>query len=223
LSKTTSFQLNHIPHKMAHIPTKINFLIFPFIFRIQVPNMWFMLEGDCRPKLMYSTLQVNFARSQSMKRCCIVSLLWQKQHVAAPCQFLLSKLSLVNITFLYNSHRNTLTFSGILSFHRNILCGTISESIIVIYIELTENCPLDVSAHLKMSGWSFKCIFAMLWTRSCHDYRFTPTKLLRNETFSGVVLKTRCTVALFFPLLGYTDSDITLERNLPLSIYLPRI
>jgi hypothetical protein len=70
-----------------------------------------------------------------------------------PCQFLLSKLSLVNITFLYNSQRITLTFSGILSFHRNILCGTISESIIAIYIELTENCPLDVSAHLKMPGY----------------------------------------------------------------------
>jgi hypothetical protein len=45
------------------------------------------------------------------------------------CQFLLTKLSLVNITFLYNNHEKTLIFKGIFSFHKkDIVWSILSKS-----------------------------------------------------------------------------------------------
>jgi hypothetical protein len=58
-------------------------------------------------------------------KCCIVPLLLQKQLFSVPCQFLLIKLSLVEIISLNKNHRNIFTFSGNLILHRNLLFGII--------------------------------------------------------------------------------------------------
>jgi hypothetical protein len=65
------------------------------------------------------------------------------------------------------------------------------------YIELTENWPSNFNDHLNMSSQSFKCTCAILITRLCHDYKFASTKLLMNEIFNGIVLKTLATVSSF--------------------------
>jgi hypothetical protein len=118
LLNTTSLWLNHIAHNMAYIPTRKFCLSFGFIPYTQPPNMCLMLLGGGKPETKWITLHINLVRTHSKKRCCMVSWLLQKLHISFLCQFLLTKLFLVSITFLYNSHKKTLIFKGILIFQR---------------------------------------------------------------------------------------------------------
>jgi hypothetical protein len=82
------------------------------MFCTQALNIFLILLGANNPKIRSMTLQMNIASAQSKVRCCTVSKLLQKQHLSLPCQFLLTKLSLVSIASLYNNHMKTLIFNG---------------------------------------------------------------------------------------------------------------
>jgi hypothetical protein len=62
---------------------------------------------------------------------------------------------------------------------------------------ITENWLSDFNDHLNMFGGSFKCTCAILITRLCHDCKFASTKLLLNEIFNGIILKTLAIVSSF--------------------------
>jgi hypothetical protein len=197
LSKIISFWFNHIAHNRGPMPTRNKFLKLLFIFITQIPNIWFILTGGPIPKVNWITCHINLAIIQSSKKCCMVSWLLQKQHFVSPCQLLLTKLSL-NITLLNRNQRKTLTFSGSLSFHKYILCGTMLRSNNAWYIEITENWPLEFSDHMNISRWSFKCIFSILVSRLCQDRKFLSTRDTLNEILRGMEIKILSMVALFF-------------------------
>jgi hypothetical protein len=163
-------------------PGIISSCLFAFISSTQSEHM---IYATWRA---YAKSYLNFLpykRTHSTKRYCTVSYWLQKQYFSFSHRFYLTKL--VSITFLYNSPKKTLIFKGIFSFHKKILCGIISKSRSVWYIELTKNWPLDLNDHLKMFGSSFKYIFAILKTDSWQECKFALTSLLK-EMFSGLVL-----------------------------------
>jgi hypothetical protein len=55
----------------------------------------------------------------------------------------------------------------------------------------------------SLSGWSFKCIFAILKTNSCQEFKFALTRLLLKEMSSGLVLKHYEAVVFFFQTILY--------------------
>jgi hypothetical protein len=110
-------------------------------------------------------------------------------------------------THLYrNQRKKNFTFKGILIFHRNLLWGMVSTYIYhCIVHDLTENCPLVFSDHLKTSGWSFKCVYisTIRSTKLFQSFRFRSTSDLRKEMFRGVVLRISKTVSIFLLTILY--------------------
>jgi hypothetical protein len=98
--KNISFRLNHIYQNMAPTPTNNSFLSLSFILCTHPPNTCLILVGVESPKVICITLQINLTSAQSKNKYWIVSRLSQKQHLTFPCQFRLTKLSLVSIASL---------------------------------------------------------------------------------------------------------------------------
>jgi hypothetical protein len=113
----------------------------------------------------------------------------------------------VRIASLYSNHRKTLIFNGTLIFQRWLLLGTTLVSrkawYIARYIELSKNLPLWFKDHLNISGLSINYISINLNTKACRDWRFSTTKFLRKETFSGLELKISAIVASFLRTILY--------------------
>ena len=133
----------------------------------------------------------------------MVSLQLQKLHNLLPCQFLLTKLSLVRVTPLQRYHIKILILRGILRF-QSVLCVVILLLFnMALYMDCTVKTPLLVSFHLKMSLLLFSRICAMRLTRLCQRFRLCPLSDLRKETLSGILSNTKAIEACFFLVILY--------------------
>jgi hypothetical protein len=119
-----------------------------------LPNKFVIFDGGVMLNAIYTTCQSILAKGHQMKRWSIVSFWSQKQYLAHPCHFLLTKLSFVGITFLCRNHMKILIFKGTFIFQMYFLRYTVCPFNKSKYIDLTVNTPDKVKFHLKISSLS---------------------------------------------------------------------
>ena len=143
-----------------------------------------MLVGGVMLTPIWMVRQRNFARGQSMKRCCIVSSWSRKEQCALPTHRCFTRLSLVRITRLWTNHLKILIRKGTFTFQ---LCFDLvigPELMRSKYIDLTENTPLTVNFQWKESGWSESWTSINLCTKCSQEFHRSPTKDLLNWMFN---------------------------------------
>jgi len=136
-------------------------------------------------------------RSGNKNKCWIDSDLLQNPNAFLPCQFLLSKLSLVRITFLSKKQRKTLIFRGTLT--RQMSCGTL-ELLLTRkeYIAWPKKITLLYKPHKNWLLPSNKLMWAILATRLCHSFSLFPINDLLKDTLTAALVNFVATVAYLF-------------------------
>lgn len=165
LLKIISFLLFQIAHNKAHDPILICLAILSCTPLSHVPNNMFILNGVLILKAIWIVRHKSLANGQSRKRCFIVSLLSQKQHLGLPTHLLLIKLSFVSMTPLWRNHIKILIFSGTLIFQICEEVGIVPVLMVCVYIDFTVKLPLVVNFQWILSGWSDSCTFISLLTK----------------------------------------------------------
>ena len=171
-----SFLVFHIAQSSAHIPIRICFAVCMSTALSHVPNNVLMLVGGCMLKAIWIEHHNNFASGHSRKRCLIISLWSQKQHLELPMQLLLSKLSLVKMTPLWANNMKILIQSGTLIFH---MCKDLDngpESIKSRYIDFTEKISFAANFQWIVSSWSDSWTSINPRTRCNHTFHRSPTR-----------------------------------------------
>jgi hypothetical protein len=125
----------------------------------------------------------------------------KKQHCFSPFQFRLVRLSFIKTTSLYMYHIKILIFKRIFSLHIILFLITIPLFINAIYIEWTENLPCRCKFQWNKSALLFKRTSKILVTWLCESTRLFPVNFLRNETFSGTLLRTLAIESLFLLMI----------------------
>jgi hypothetical protein len=144
---------------MASAPTLISLLNLSWIPCSQLPKILATLVGGYKVEGTWMSDHIDLEKQQWKNKWLIVSSWWQKTHCVLPCQFHLTRLSLVRITPRRKYHPIFLVFSGIFIFQIFLLLFTgISDWIIALYTEPTENFPLGCrfqrnSPVLGKVGW----------------------------------------------------------------------
>ena len=157
LLKTISFRHFYIAQRKSHMPILMRLLdtlSSPFN---HVPNKLVTLVGGVRPKVKCNNLHTLFANEQVKNKCSTDSWRPHKTHFVQPFQCLLSKLSLVNSTFLYRNRIKILilrgTFKSQIYFYKKGPCFKCGDK-----YALGHPCAIVVVSYLKaMDDW--KSIF----------------------------------------------------------------
>lgn len=144
---------------------------------------------------------MNLEKWQSKNKCFIVSKKLQEQQLVFPCQFLFTRLSLVNVTpFCRHHNKKKNYFQRHLDFpkwafmrHYSILYHFSK------YIERTVKESLLYKSQRKVSLASLRFTNATVVTNLYQFLRLSSTRALLKETLSGLVLRTCATVCFFFP------------------------
>jgi hypothetical protein len=208
LSKTILFLLVHRVQHIANDPFKKNFLTRYPKSLAQSLKRCNSDVGISMLNVTYTAHQINLAKWQLKKRYCIISCCEQKEHNLFPFQLHLTKLSLVNTTFLLKYHIKILILSGIFNLHNVILYTTRVSAIRALYINLTEKISFWWSPQIKESDVPFNLIWATMPTKPYHKLRLLPTSPLRKEMFNDTVLKTNATETFFFHTIAYNEGKL---------------
>jgi hypothetical protein len=150
---------------------------------------------DCVfPVAKYMMFQTDWAKWQSRNKCLINLFLWQEQQDKSSCQLRLTKLSFVSVTTRLRYHKNILTFSRILNFHRSRLTlGKLFDNKAT-YIDFTEKTPFGDKTQKKRSWSCNKLIPSRRIHRLFQAKSLEPTGFLCQEKLGGDEARTSATV-----------------------------
>ena len=137
-----SFLHSHSDQIMATAPTLRIIMYLWSTPCSQFPKILATLLDGYKFEATWMTDHIERAKLHWKNKYLIVSFWWQKTHFVLPCQFHLTRLSLVRITPWWRYQANILIFRGIFIFQILLLWSTgMTGWTSALYIEPTENLP----------------------------------------------------------------------------------
>jgi hypothetical protein len=158
---------------------------------------------------------ITLANGHSKKRCCMDSLLSQKQQFSLPVHYLLIRLSFVEITFHCRNHIKIFIFSGTFIFQIYFFKYFVSSSSRSMYMDFTVNALEGVKSHTKTSLSSFSWTDISRCTSCNHNLQRFSVKERQKVIFNMFWFSTLATETCLHCTMLYREGYCSAKDLLP--------